>query len=86
MPSRPARPDYERGLGRRLTRRYVALGADAVVMYVEPVLIRRDPSDADWVAFLAWREQPGNLVERMPPADRRSPADDGRREPTILTS
>lgn len=73
MPSQPARPDYEHSLGRRLTRRYVALGADAVIMYVEPLLIRRDPNDADWLAFEAWRKQPGHHVETMAP-------------PTIITS
>jgi len=79
--------DYARQLGRRLTRRYVALGEDAVVLYCEPMLIRRDLSDADWAAYLAWREQPGHVVETMPPVSPRAQRDEtpSRREPTILT-
>jgi hypothetical protein len=51
------------------------------------MLIRRDLSDADWVAFLAWREQPGHVVETMPPVSPRAQRDEtpSRREPTILT-
>jgi hypothetical protein len=63
-PDRPVRPAYERELGRR---RYVALGEDAVILYTEPVLIRRNDRDPDWLAFEAWRKQPGHVVETMAP-------------------
>ena len=50
-------------------RRYVVLaGGDAVVMYTEPVLIRRNDRDADWLAFEAWRKQSGHVVEVISPS------------------
>jgi hypothetical protein len=32
------------------------------------VLIRRDDRAPDWLAFEAWRKQPGHVVEVMLPA------------------
>jgi hypothetical protein len=56
-----------RGPTSKLRRRYVELaGGDAVVMYVEPVLIRRNDRDPDWLAFEQWRKEGGHVVETAP--------------------
>ena len=60
-------PEPYRDPTSRLRRRYVVLaGGDAVVMYTESLLIRRNDHDADWLAFETWRKQPGHVVETAP--------------------